>query len=29
MKGAELELASGDEVIIRWDELGDARVKFN
>ncbi len=29
MKGAELELASGEEVIIRWDELGDARVKFN
>ena len=29
MKGAELELASGDEVIIRWDELGDARVKIN
>ena len=29
MKGAELELASGDEVVIRWDELGDARIKIN
>ena len=29
INGDEFELASGDEIVARWDELGEARIKIN